>query len=131
MKQNLLLLFIFLLSSCTAEKHLCPAYRADDLVITKKYIGNYIDYRHTGPEICGGTDLIWIKTTMTDSFGKISAFGKTCNFRTGDKIYLNSTYSAIRKTGDWEYEIGNDSAVLYRVSEFQYQNKNFIAAWQQ
>jgi hypothetical protein len=131
MKQTLLLFIICILSSCTMERHICPAYRADNLVITKKYIGNYVDYRHTGPEICGGTDLIWIRTTLTNSYGKISAYGKSCNFRPGDKIYLNSTYSSSRPTGNWEYQIGNDSAVLYRVSEFQYENKNFIKTWQQ
>jgi hypothetical protein len=131
MKQILLLFTIFIFCSCSAEKHIPHAHRNGDLIITKKFIGNYIDYCHTGPEICGGTDLIWIKTTHIDSFGKISAYGKTCDFRPGERIYLNSIHSLERPTGDWEYEIGNDSALLYKVSEYQYQNKNFIKAWKQ
>ena len=131
MKKLLLLALIVAFISCDAQKKICPAYRSDKIIITKKYIGNFIDYRHTGPDICGNTDLIWIRTTMSNSFGKISAYGKTCDFKPGDRVYLNSTYSVGRTPGNWQYVIGNDSSVSYRVSEFRYENKNFITAWAQ
>ena len=131
MKKLLLLALTVFLLSCSATRNVCPAYRSDNLIITKKYIGNFIDYRHTGPEICAGTDLIWIKTTATDSYGKISAYGKTCDFRPGEKIYLNSTYAGGKAPGKFQYMIGNDSSVYYTVSEYRFENKNFVRTWQQ
>lgn len=131
MKKLLLLLMTCLLISCNAQKRICPTYRTDNLIITRKYIGNFVDYRHTGPDVCGNTDLIWIRTTLTNTYGNISAYGKKCNFSPGDRIYLNSIYSAKSPTGNFEYEVGNDSSVYYTVSEFRYENKNFVKAWAQ
>ena len=126
----LLFLSCFLFSCSTAEKSGLPVTE-DRLFITRKYIGDFLSYIHTGPEVTNGTDLIWIKTTRDNSYGKISAYGRTCGFSSGDKLYLNSKYSPGCRTGDWEYEIGNDSLVLYTVSDFRIENNKIIRTWGQ
>ena len=125
MKKLLFLVLMGIIISCSTTKKSSTLLQEDQLFITRKYIGNFIDYWHTGPEIVGGNDLIWIKTTIYSTFGKISAFSKTCNFSTGDKIYLRPAYSTPGKFGYWEYQVENDSSVIYRVSEFQFENNVF------
>ena len=34
----------------------------DEFLLTRKYIGEFLDYRHTGPETSDGPNIIWIKT---------------------------------------------------------------------
>jgi hypothetical protein len=129
MKRLLFLVMMSVIVSCSISKRTSSGPDKDELYLTRRYIGRFIDYRHTGPEIIQGTDLIWIKTDMVDNFGKISAYSKTCNFSAGDKIYLKSTYSIPGASGLFGYQIENDSSVCYRVSEYQYENKMFVRAW--
>ena len=84
-----------------------------------------MDYCHTSPPIVGGEDLIWIKTTIYNSFGKISAYGKTCGFSVGDKIYIKPTDSRPDKYGNWLFQIENDNSVSYKVSDFRFENNSF------
>ena len=52
----------------------------EGLVITRKYVGSFLEYRHTGYETTEGPNLIWIKTSMENTYGKISAYGKKCEY---------------------------------------------------
>lgn len=101
----------------------------DNLILTRKFIGVFIDYRHTGSED-KRINLIWIKTSMEDSYGKISAYGVKCEFSVGDRLYLKRTYAnpAIIE-GYWVYNIENDSSISYRVTEFQNDHKVFVFTW--
>ena len=102
----------------------------DELLITRKFVGSYLDYRHTGPETYGGPNIIWIKTSMEKTYGKISAYGKNCDFSVGDNLYLNRTYYAPGGIcGYWIYQIENDSSVSYRVTDLQHDKKVFIETW--
>jgi hypothetical protein len=98
------------------------------LSVTRRYIGNYLDFRHTGPEIFGGVHLIWIRTTQFYSYGKISAYGTDCKFSAGDKIFIKRMYSTPGPYGNWEYQIENDSSVVYRMSDFRYENNVLVQA---
>jgi len=126
MKKFLFLLLMGIIISCSITKKSSSLLQEDQFFITRKYIGNFIDYRHTGPQIVGGNDLIWIKTTIYSTYGKISAYSKTCNFSVGDKIYLKPIYYTPGKFGYWVYQVENDSSVNYRVSEFRFENNVFI-----
>jgi len=126
MDKLLLLVLMGLIISCNTTKKSSSLLKEDQFFMTRKYIGNFIDYRHTGPQIIGGKDLIWIKTTIYSTYGKISAYSKTCDFSVGDKIYLKPTYSTPGNYGYWVYQIENDSSVNYRVSEFRFENNVFI-----
>jgi hypothetical protein len=125
MKKFLFLILLSLTVSCSTTKNSSTIVQEEQFIISRRYIGNFIDYSHTGPQIAGGKDLIWIKTTVYNTFGKISAYGKTCNFNVGDKIYLKPTNATQWKYDDWEYQIENDSAIGYKVSEYRYENNIF------
>lgn len=102
----------------------------DGLMITRKYVGSFIEYRHTGFEINEGPNLIWIKTSMENTFGKISAYGRKCEFSAGDKLYLRRTYYTPGGiSGYWTYQIENDSSIYYRLTDFQNDKKVFVESW--
>jgi len=128
MKKLALLVLTGIIISCSVTKRPASTLREDELINTRRYIGNFIDYCHTGPETFGGTHLIWIKTTLFNTYGKISAYGNNCNFSPGDKIYLRRLYATPEKQGNWEYLIENDSSVYYRVSDFRYENNVLVQA---
>lgn len=99
----------------------------DEFVVTRKYVGEYLDYRHTGPSTSDGPNIIWIKTTLDKTFGKLSAYGKTCDFKKGDNLYIRRVYySPGDVTGYWVYQIENNGSRFYRLSEFQYDKKVFV-----
>jgi hypothetical protein len=128
MKRILFLMLIFLLFSCASVKKSYSHLRDNDLSVTRRYIGNFLDFRHTGPEVFGGTNLLWIRTTQFNSFGKISAYGKNCKFEPGEKIYIKRMYSTPGPFGNWEYQIENDSSDVYRLSNFRYENNVLVQA---
>jgi hypothetical protein len=102
----------------------------DELLVSRKYVGNFIDFRQTGPKDYNGPNLIWIKTSMEPVYGKISAYGKKCQFSVGDKLYIKRTYySPGEVSGSWMYRIENDSSVYYRLTDFQHDRKVLIETW--
>jgi len=128
MKKVMFLILMSTLFSCGVTKRSSTLIQEDQLFVTRKYIGVFIDYCHTGPQITGGKDLIWIKTSVYNSFGKLSAYGKSCDFSVGDKIYLKPSDFTPDKFGYWMYQIENDSSISYRVSDFRFENNSFTQA---
>jgi len=131
MKKLLFLILMGLLIACSTSKKSSSLLEEDQLYITRKYIGDFLEYCHTGPQIVGGKDLIWIKTSVYTTYGKISAYGKTCDFSVGDKIYLKPVSSTTGDIGNWVYQIENDFSINYRVSEFRFENNVFTRNWSQ
>lgn len=126
------LIFLFMISiacSCVAVKQTACVQRADEICKTRRYIGNYMDFCKTGPEVFGGASLIWIRTTLFNTYGKISAYSDTCRFKEGDRIYLKRMYSTPGPCGNWDYQIENDSSVVYQVSRYKYENNAFVLAY--
>lgn len=102
----------------------------DKLFISRKFVGTFLDYRHTGPDTYNGPNLIWIKTSMENIYGKISAYGKKCKFSVGDKLYVRrSNFSPGGVSGYWIYQIENDSGVYYKATDFQHDRKVEIESW--
>ncbi len=113
-----------------SSKNPSENFAEDKLFISRKYVGNFVDYRQTGPKDNNGPNLIWIKTTMDATFGKISAYGKKCEFSVGDKLYLKRAYfSPGGIFGYWVYQIENDSSVYYRLTDFQHDRKVYAETW--
>lgn len=128
MKHILLLILVLTGISCSSTKKVYTVHPENELVNTRRYIGEFIDYRYTGPEVFGSEPLIWIKTSLYNSYGKLSAVGKKCEFSVGDKLYLRRQYSTPDSFGNWIYQIENDSSVVYRISEYRYENNAFVKA---
>jgi hypothetical protein len=126
----LILVFAGIVISCTTSRKPYYLLGEDEIFVTRKYIGNYLDYRHTGPTTFDGPNIIWIKTSMDNTYGKISAYSKKCEFSVGDKIYLKRTYYTPGTiSGYWGYQVENDSSVYYRATDYQYDKKVLIQSW--
>lgn len=111
-----LLFIIFIVASCAIIKEsLLPE---DELFITRKYVSNFIEYRHTCPERFGDPHIIWIKTTMKDTYGKISAYSRDCKFIEGEMLYIRRIYiNAGVGFSYWSYQIeSNDPEKYYTLS---------------
>jgi hypothetical protein len=91
----------------------------NELLVTRKYMGNFLEYRQTGFEEFAGPSIIWIKTSMDSTYGKIAAYGKKCNFNAGDRLYLRRIYVTPGIMGYWTYQIENDSSLFYEVMRYQ------------
>jgi hypothetical protein len=130
MKKLLCLVLFGLTISCSTSNQSSSYLEEGELFITRKYIGDYIDYRQTGPDTFSGTSLIWIKTSMEDTYGKISAYAKKCEFSPGDRIFLTrSFYSPGGISEYWVYTIENDSSIYYRVTDFQNDHRVLVKDW--
>lgn len=118
------------IASCNPLRKSSSSVPEDDLIITRKYVGDFIEYRHTGPENYEGPNIIWVKTTLEDRYGKISAYGKKCDFVAGDRLYLRKVfYSPGIVSGYWVYILENDSSVNYRATDLQHDREVFIKSW--
>ena len=90
MKKLLFLVLMGIFISCSTTRKSSSLLQEEQLLITRKYIGNFVDYCHTGPEIAGGKDLIWIKTTVYEYLMAGYQFmAKLVNFLSGTKFILN------------------------------------------
>jgi hypothetical protein len=116
--------------SSESSKKASLAVTEDKLFISRRYVGIFVDYRQTGPDTFNGPNIIWIKTSMDDIFGKISAYGRKCDFSVGDKLYIKrSYYTPGGIFGFWIYRIENDSSVYYKITDFQHDRKVQIDTW--
>jgi hypothetical protein len=127
--KKVLFIIIALLSSCATTQK--SSVKEDSLIVTRKYVGNYLDYRQHVPEKFGQPYLIFIKTTQDSALGKITAYGEGCSFRKGDRLYVKRIQLSPGPISSyWEYQIeSDDNPVYYKLSEFQNDRKNLIKDW--
>ncbi len=130
MKKLAFLILLILTASCTALRNKSIVHDDGELMITRKYVGEFVDHRQTGPENYDGPNLIWVKTTMEDVYGKISAYGRRCDFVAGDRLYLRRVYySPGIVSGYWVYYIENDAGISYRATDIQHDRAVYIMTW--
>lgn len=130
MKRIAVLILALVAVSCAPQKKAASGIAEEELIITRKYVGDFMDYRHTGPENYDGPNIIWIKTSMESVYGKISAYGRKCDFADGDRLYLRRTfYSPGIVSGYWVYTIENDAGISYRATDLQHDREVFIKTW--
>lgn len=129
MKRILLFsIFWIAVASCAPQLKTHSHLIDNNMQLTRRYIGNFVDYTHTGPEFCANAHLVWIRTTQFSTFGKLSAFGKECKFTPGERIYIRRMYSVPNANGEWEYQIENDSSHVYVLSKFRFDNNVLVRA---
>lgn len=119
MKKLLFFVLTVTAVSCGILNHSNTLLGEDELFITRKYVGDYLDYRHTGSKDFAGPSVIWIKTTMDSTYGKFAAYGKKCNFTVGDRLYLRRVFMTPGVIGYWTYQIESDSSLFYEVMNYQ------------
>ena len=120
---GLILLIIFSISCVAIEKS--GILKDDELFVVRKYVGNFIGYRYTGPADYGWPNTVLIKTTQDSVYGKISAYCSICEFTQGEKLYIRRVYQSPGAYSYWTYHIENDkeNMVSYKLSEFQEGNR--------
>jgi hypothetical protein len=128
-KRFLIPALLIIIASCSTATKTATEPEEDRLYVTRMYIGDYEDFRHTAPARFGDPHLIWIKTSRDTTFGKISAYSRECDFKEGDRLYLHRKYVTPGVYGYWMYQIENDSSVFYRVSEYQNDRKVLVQSW--
>ncbi|MCU0409297.1 MAG: hypothetical protein MUD02_10145 [Bacteroidales bacterium] len=124
MNKVIFITFLGILASCSSSKESSSGLQEDEMIVTRKYVGNYVDFRKTGIETFSEVNLIWIKTSMDSIYGKFSAYGRNCDFRPDDRLFITrSYYSPGGISGYWIYRIENNSSVSYRLTDVQYDRK--------
>lgn len=130
MKRILFIALAIMTVSCSTLKKPASGISEDELILTRKYVGDFIEYRHTGPENYDGPNLIWVKTSMENTYGKISAYGRKCDFAEGDRLYLRRVfYSPGITSGYWVYYLENDASESYRATDLQHDREVYIKTW--
>lgn len=126
MRKALLLAITGIVISCTTTRD-SSSLPEDEIFITRKYVGIFLDFRNTGIETFSEKNLIWIKTTMDSTYGKFSAYGRKCDFTKGDRLFITRNYySPGGVTGYWIFRIENSNSVNYRLTDVQYDKKVLI-----
>lgn len=127
--RNFMIAGLVMLVSCATSKQ--SSVQEDSLMLTRKYIGNFIEYRQHVPEKVGEPYLIWIKTTMDSTYGKISAYSDRCDFNPGDRLYIKRILlSPGIISSYYEYQIeSDDNPSVYKLSEFQHDRRSLIKSW--
>lgn len=129
--KRLLLLFLMVLGiSCSMFRKASVSEEEGSLVTTRIFAGVFIDFRYTVTEDFPKLDVLWIKTSLENRYGKICALSKNCEFTPGDRLYLTRKFYSPGMTGGrWEYFIENDSSVIYLLTEYQSDRKVYTETW--
>ena len=116
----------FILMSCAETK--LSMVQEDQLFVTRRYAGNYIDYTYSRPERFGNPHNIWIKTTLEDTYGEILAYSKICKFKPGERLYIRRIYSRSGGVfGSWVYQIESDiNKISYPLCQFRFEDKILV-----
>lgn len=126
-KISVLIILMALGISCATTNR--PGLSGNDLSVTRKYVGNFVDFRTAEQPGFGDPHILWIKTTQDSVYGKISAYSRKCEFEPGDRLFLRRVYQSPGMFGYWVYQIENENKVSYKISEFQYGNKVLAQSW--
>ena len=116
----------FIAMSCSVTN--VSNVQEDQIFLSRKYAGNFIDYSYTQPDKFGDPHLIWIKTTLEDTYDEISAYSRNCKFEPGERLYIRRIYARSGGVfGAWVYQIESDiNKTSYTLSQFRYENKILV-----
>lgn len=116
-------------ASCSSTKK-SATLPEDELFITKKYVGDFVDYRITTDKFAN-PPIMWVKTTQDSIFGKIMVYSRKCEYQPGEKLYIKRVYYNMGISGYWVYQLENndEKPIWYRISEFQHDKKVLVQTW--
>lgn len=118
------------ITSCTVT-YKAALLPEDQLFVTRKYVGNFVEGRITPPASFGSPHILWITTTLDSLYGKISAYSRKCDFKQGERLYIRRVFQKSDVFGSWIYQIENESPVkiTYQISEIRNGNKVLAQDW--
>jgi hypothetical protein len=124
-------LLIMLAGISCASSNKSGLFPEDELFVTRKFVGNFVECEMTPPSYFGNPHILSITTTLDTLYGKISAYSKKCDFLPGDRLYVRRVYQTTGVFGSWIYQIENENPerVSYQVSGFQSGKKVLAQSW--
>ncbi len=109
-----LIVVVAILSACSVSE---PVMQEEQLMITRKYVGNLLDYRRVEGEGLLDPDVVWLKTTLESNYGKIGIYVKG-EFELGvnERLYLRRAHADTPGINQWNYFLeSNSGEVFYRL----------------
>jgi len=103
----------------------------DEVFVTRKFVGNFVECELNPPSSFGDPHLLMITTTLDSLYGKISAYSGKCDFSPGDRLYVRREYKTTGVFGSWIYQIENENPVKvsYQISELLSGKKVLAQSW--
>jgi hypothetical protein len=124
-------LLVMLVGISCAVTNKSGLLQEDELFVTRKYVGNFVECETKAPAFFGNPHILSITTTLDTLYGKISAYSRKCDFLPGERLYIRRVYQKTDIFGSWIYQIENDNAnkISYQISEFQNGKKVLAQSW--
>ena len=118
-KLGFILLMLTGISCATTERS--GSSSQDQLVITRKYVGNFVNYSNPASSLVG-PHVILIKTSQDSVYGYIPVCTRKCKFEPGDRLYIRRGYQPNGRSGYWVYQIENEKVnkISYRLDDHEY-----------
>jgi hypothetical protein len=129
MKRLLFITLMCLTASCSTSITSSSLVEEDKLYVTREYIGNFMGYLHTEPDLFGNPHLIWLETTMDSIHGRISLYSKACAFSEGERLYLRRVQVDKGPGTFWVYQVENSDSVSYRINEYRNHDTESLQSW--
>ncbi|MCF8222370.1 MAG: hypothetical protein K9J25_04425 [Bacteroidales bacterium] len=128
MRRSLLLTVItimWLMSGCSVSRDVIPQ---DQLIITRKYVGNLLDYRRIEGELLLNPDIMWLKTSLESEFGKIGIYLRgDLELILNDRIYIRRTHTEHPGINHYSYTLeSSDGEIFYRLHSFRKKGKTVL-----
>lgn len=110
-----IIIFMMIVVKCAVFR---PSVDSDsELVITRKYVGNFLDHRIAGEGDPLNPSIFWIKTSLENTYGKIGVYARgNMDFILNDRLYLRRTLYDHQAINSWNYLLeSNDQTVYYKI----------------
>ena len=109
-----LIAIISLISACSVSE---PGMQREELMITRKYVGNLVDHRRVKGEGVLDPDVVWLKTSLEPHYGKIGIYVKgDLKLDNNDRLYIRRYHSDNPGINQWKYFLeSSDGRVFYRL----------------
>jgi hypothetical protein len=107
-----LAIFTMVIAGCSSTRSASEG----SLVVTRKYVGNFLDYRLTDDAGPLAPDIYWIKTTLEGQYGKIGVYAKgEMNFSPLDRLYLRRYAFQNPAMTTWEYRLESSNQEIFYI----------------
>lgn len=115
-------MFILLCLSCSTARK-AGLTENDDIVVSRKYIGNYVGFKYSDPRDFGWPNTLIVKTSLDSLYGRIIIYSHKCDFRPGEQLFIRKIFEVPGEGGYWTYHLENENSTSYKLTEFQTGNK--------
>ena len=109
-----LIVIVAVISACSVSE---PGFQEEQFMVTRKYVGNLLDYRRVEGEGLLDPDVVWLKTTMESNYGKIGIYvNGEMELNINERLYLRRTHSETPGINQWNFFLeSNTGEVFYRL----------------